>query len=352
MRRKDRKTFVHTQRHSASLHDKRIVTNDSDDEDDDDEVEITIYGINDSRFRLDRLELRHVVAGDVALLPGAFTPREPPVALRVVEYLQVLALPEAQVLVGASVVLVERDEYLGGRDVRVRDLRHRPDGVRRWGRHRTRLGRDRLDTGVAYSFRLLLLHVCGVAEAVAHVVAVRVSSASSGKVCRIRRLRHVRRRRQASSLFRRSPRSHLIHNRTLSAAEDPSGMSSGESVARDRKQIVHAHCRAFTERRVDRSFTNSPHVRHSQDRAIGVPRRARNAWEGKRDGKRHRERERQICQLCRADGGSTSDRETGGTVDWITREEASGREERITSAREGQQQRNHRAGSPRILRIS
>lgn len=62
-------------------------------------------------------------------------------------------------------------------------------------------------------------------------------------------------------------------------------------------------------------------------------------------------REREICQLCRADGRSTSDREASGTVDWMTREEAGGRAERITSAREGQQ-RNHRAGSPRILRIS
>ena len=44
-----------------------------------------------SRFSLHRLELGHVVAGDVALELAGVGPREPPLALRVVDDVEMLA---------------------------------------------------------------------------------------------------------------------------------------------------------------------------------------------------------------------------------------------------------------------
>lgn len=78
------------------------------------------------RLRFDGLELGHVIGRDVALLFGRLAPGQPPVALRVVQYLQVFALPEAQVLVGARIVIVQGDEYLGRRVIRFRDGWHGP----------------------------------------------------------------------------------------------------------------------------------------------------------------------------------------------------------------------------------
>lgn len=112
---------------------------------------------DNSRFRFDRLEFSDVVARNVALLPGPFALGEPPVALGVVDYLQVLSFSEAQIFVRASVVVVESDEYLCGSDIRVRNLRNRPDGIRRGRRYRINLRRDRLD-GIDDPVRVILLH--------------------------------------------------------------------------------------------------------------------------------------------------------------------------------------------------
>lgn len=109
----------------------------------------------DSRFRLDRLEFGDVIARNIALLSGPFALGQPPVTLGVVYDLQVLSLPEAQILIRAGVVIVQGDEDLRGRDVRVRDLRDRPYGIRRWRRHRINL-RDRLDSLIAVPLLLLL----------------------------------------------------------------------------------------------------------------------------------------------------------------------------------------------------
>lgn len=65
-----------------------------------------------SRFCLHGLELGHVVAGDVALELGGVGPGEPPLALRVVDDVEVLPLLEAEVLVGPRVVVVQRHEDL------------------------------------------------------------------------------------------------------------------------------------------------------------------------------------------------------------------------------------------------
>lgn len=67
------------------------------------------------RLGLDGLQLGHVIGRDVTLLPGGFAPSQPPVTLGVVEDLQVFAFPEAQVFVGARVVVVQRHEDLGRR---------------------------------------------------------------------------------------------------------------------------------------------------------------------------------------------------------------------------------------------
>ena len=65
-----------------------------------------------SRFRLDTLQLRHVVARDVALELGGVGPRKPPLPLGVVDDVQMLSFLEAEVLVSPRIVVVERDENL------------------------------------------------------------------------------------------------------------------------------------------------------------------------------------------------------------------------------------------------
>lgn len=94
------------------------------------------------RLGLDGLQLGHVIGGYVPFLLGGFAPGQPPVALRVVQYLQVFALPEAEVFVRARVVIVQGDEYLGGRD--------RPVGQLLFGR-----GRHRHRSGVVRQRRVL-----------------------------------------------------------------------------------------------------------------------------------------------------------------------------------------------------
>ena len=64
-----------------------------------------------SRFCLDRLQFGHVVAGDVALLLGGLRPGEPPVALGVVDDLEVFSFLETQVLVSPGVVVVQGHEH-------------------------------------------------------------------------------------------------------------------------------------------------------------------------------------------------------------------------------------------------
>ena len=65
-----------------------------------------------SRFCFDRFEFGHVVAGDVALLLGRLGPGEPPVALGVVDDLEVFSFLETQVLVSPGVVVVQGHEDL------------------------------------------------------------------------------------------------------------------------------------------------------------------------------------------------------------------------------------------------
>ena len=65
-----------------------------------------------SRFSLHRLELGHVVAGDVALELAGVGPREPPLPLGVVDDVQMFSLLEAEVLVSPRIVVIKRDENL------------------------------------------------------------------------------------------------------------------------------------------------------------------------------------------------------------------------------------------------
>ena len=64
------------------------------------------------RFCLNRFEFGDVVARYVALLLGGFRPGKPPVALSVVDDLQMFSFLEAEVLVCPGVIVVERDKNL------------------------------------------------------------------------------------------------------------------------------------------------------------------------------------------------------------------------------------------------
>lgn len=91
--------------------------------------------------------------------------------LCVVQNLQMLSLAEAQVLVRASIVVVQGDEYFGIRNLclaTVRYLWHGPHLLLRWGRRvGYTVGHDLVRTGLHLDARLDML--VWSAEAVAHL---------------------------------------------------------------------------------------------------------------------------------------------------------------------------------------
>lgn len=157
---------------------------------------------SDLRLGLYGLQLGDIVAGNVALLSGPLAPRQPPVALSVVQYLQMLALPEAQILVGPGVIVVEGDEYLCRRNLRLRYLRHGPYGIRRRSGNRTGLRGHRLYAGrIADPVRLLLLRVARTAKTVSHFFCLFFFSPRLQKIKKISQRRKKKKKKKISTNF-------------------------------------------------------------------------------------------------------------------------------------------------------
>lgn len=125
-------------------------------------------GGGDLRFSFNGFELGDIIAWNVSLLPGPFAAGEPPVALSVIEDLKVLALAEAEILVGPGIVVIKGDKNFCSRRVSLRDLRHRSDRVGRRGRHRAHLWHHSLYVWISYPLRFFFLRVRGTAETLAH----------------------------------------------------------------------------------------------------------------------------------------------------------------------------------------
>lgn len=81
------------------------------------------------RLGFDGFELGDIITGNIALLSCSLAPGKPPIALCIIQNLQVFAFSKTEIFIGACIIIVKSNENLGRWNICVWYLWHWPNWI-------------------------------------------------------------------------------------------------------------------------------------------------------------------------------------------------------------------------------